>query len=74
MSREPRLSRLLPRFSLVVIPGLVMLNVLSVSTVSAQETPNVTVGGHENLNGGGQETERWRPRKLNGRGQENCFV
>jgi hypothetical protein len=32
------------------------------------------VGGHENLNGGGQEPERWRPRKLNGRGQEICFV
>jgi hypothetical protein len=32
------------------------------------------VGGHENLNGGGQESERWRSRKLNGRGQEICFV
>jgi hypothetical protein len=32
------------------------------------------VGGHDNLNGGGQRVERWRPRKLNGRGQEICFV
>jgi hypothetical protein len=30
------------------------------------------VGGHEILNAGGQKAERWRPRKLNGHGQETC--
>ena len=38
--------------------------------VRAVEIPNV--GGHEILNGGGQKPECWRPRKLNGRGQETC--
>jgi hypothetical protein len=30
------------------------------------------VGGHGILNAGGQKPECWRPRKLNGCGQETC--
>ena len=41
---------------------------------TARNGQAANVGGHGILNAGGQKTECWRPRKLNGRGQETCSL
>jgi hypothetical protein len=43
-------------------------------TVVLNEYGSKFVSGHEILNAGGPNPECWRPRNVNGRGQETCFT